>query len=155
MPRSLSESWRKGTVPSPMRAFPVPMWQKWTPWARLPWSPFDTVKGDFFGTPVPILQKNKAPWSSRWFEEISVFLIWVALVWVALNWVALISVVLIRSLFVFFYKILTFITQHSQLGNSFSTHPNGTTLTKWNFYTLFHNNSHIKTIAEYPFLNFP
>ncbi len=30
----------------------------------------------------------------------------------------------------FFIKILTFFTQHSQLGNSFSTHPNGTNLTK-------------------------
>ncbi len=53
-------------------------------------------------------------------------------------------------------KILTFFTQHSQLGNSFSTHPNGTNLTKWNFYTSFHNNIHIltKRIAQYPFLNF-
>ena len=56
----------------------------------------------------------------------------------------------------FFVKILTFITQHSQLGNSFSTHPNRTNLTKWIFYTLLHNNIHISTerIAWYLFLNF-
>ncbi len=56
----------------------------------------------------------------------------------------------------FFVKIFTFFTQHSQLGNSFSTYPNGATLTKWNFYTLSHNNIHIltKRIAQYPFPNF-
>ncbi len=58
--------------------------------------------------------------------------------------------------FFLFIKILTLYTQHSQLGNSLSTHPNGTNLTKWNFCTLFHNNIHIltKRIAQYPFLNF-
>ena len=56
----------------------------------------------------------------------------------------------------FFVKILTFFTQYFQLGNSFNTHPNGTNLTKWNFYTLFHNNIHIftKRIAQYPFFVF-
>ncbi len=57
----------------------------------------------------------------------------------------------------FFIKILTFLlTQYSQLGNLFCTHPNGTNSTKWNFCTLFHNNIHIltKRSAQYPFLNF-
>ncbi len=56
----------------------------------------------------------------------------------------------------FFYQILTFFTQHSQLRNLFSTHPNGTNSTKWNFYTLFHNNIHILTerIGQYPFYKF-
>ncbi len=56
----------------------------------------------------------------------------------------------------FFVKVLTFLTQYSQLGNSFSTHPNGTNLTEWNCYILCHNNIHIstKTKAQYPFLNF-
>ncbi len=43
----------------------------------------------------------------------------------------------------YFVKNPYFFTQHSQLGNSFSTHPNGTNLTKWNFYTFFHNKIHI------------
>ncbi len=33
-----------------------------------------------------------ALWSSRWFEEISVALIWLALIWLALIWLALIWV---------------------------------------------------------------
>ncbi len=33
----------------------------------------------------------------------------------------------------------------SELGNSFGPHPNGTNFTKWNFYTLFHNNLHMST----------
>ncbi len=68
------------------------------------------------------LNRKIAPWSSRWFEEI------------------LISLTLIMVTFL--SKILTFFTQHSQLGNSFGTHTSGT---KWNFYTLFHNNMHIKS----------
>ncbi len=44
----------------------------------------------------------------------------------------------------FLSKFLLF-SQYSQLGNSFSTHLNGTNLTKWNFYTLFHNNIYIST----------
>ncbi len=39
-----------------------------------------------------------------------------------------------------FLCIAFLFTQHSQLGNSFGTHPNWINLTKWNFYTLFHNN---------------
>ncbi len=37
-----------------------------------------------------------------------------------------------------------------------NTHPNGTSLSKWNFYTLFHNNIHILTqkITQYLFLIF-
>ncbi len=53
----------------------------------------------------------------------------------------------------FLSKFLLFFTQYSQLGNSFSTHPNGTNLTKWNFYILFCNNIYISTkrMAQYPF----
>ncbi len=43
----------------------------------------------------------------------------------------------------FFIKNSSFFTQHSQIGNSFSTHANGINVTKWNFYTLFHNSIHI------------
>ncbi len=82
--------------------------------------------------------KKLAPWSSRWFEEILVALIWLALIWLTLIWLPLIWVA-------FYVKIFTFFTQYSQLGNSLSTHPGGTNLTKWNFYTLFHNNIHLST----------
>ncbi len=39
-----------------------------------------------------------APWSSRWFEEISIALIWLALIWLALIWVAFLSKFLLFSL---------------------------------------------------------
>ncbi len=56
----------------------------------------------------------------------------------------------------FFVKILTFFTKYSQLRNSFCTHPNETNFTKWNFYTLFHNNIHIltKRIAQLSIFKF-
>ncbi len=50
--------------------------------------------------------------------------------------VSLISVTLILVTMIsvmFLSKILTFFTQYSELGNTFSTHPSGTNLTKWNF----------------------
>ena len=62
-------------------------------------------------------------------------MIWLVLIWLALIWLALIWVTF------FFIKILTFLTLHLQL----STSPNGTNLTKQNFYILFHNNIHILT----------
>ncbi len=39
-----------------------------------------------------------APWSPRWFEEISVALIWLALIWLALIWVPFLSKFLLFSL---------------------------------------------------------
>ena len=74
-----------------------------------------------------------APWSSRWFEEILI----------SLTLILLTLILLTLILVTFLSKILTFFTQYSQLGNSFGTHANGTNSTKWNFYTLFHNNIHI------------
>ncbi len=47
------------------------------------------------------------PWSSRWFEEISVALIWLALIWLTLIWLTLIWLT-------FFVKILTHLA-HSQM----------------------------------------
>ncbi len=41
---------------------------------------------------VQIHQQKIAPWSSRWFEEISVALIWLVMIWLALIWLALIWV---------------------------------------------------------------
>ncbi len=93
--------------------------------------------------------KKIASWSSRWFEEIlilvtlisltliSLTLISLTLISVTLISVTLISVTLILVtliLVMFSSKILTFFSQHSQLGNSFSTYANGTNLTNWNFY---------------------
>ncbi len=75
-----------------------------------------------------------APWSSRWFEEILILLTLISL--------TLISLTLIL-LTLFCLKNSYFFTQHSQFGNSLSTHANGTNLTKQNFYTLFHNNINI------------
>ncbi len=56
----------------------------------------------------------------------------------------------------FLSKFLLFSCNIHKLGNSFSTHPNRINLTKWNFYTLFHNNIHISTkrAAQYPFIKF-
>ncbi len=56
----------------------------------------------------------------------------------------------------FSIKSLAFFTQYSHLGNSFNTHPNGTNLTEWSFFTLFHNNIYRLTerITQYQFLNF-
>ncbi len=109
---------------------------------------------------APEYKKKIAPWSSWWFEEISVALIWLALIFLALIWLALIWFTLIWPALIwlaliwvtFLSNFFYFFTQYSQLGTSFSTHPNGTNLTKWNFYTLFHNNIHISTkrIAQYP-----
>ncbi len=62
--------------------------------------------------------RKNSSWSSRWFEEISVALTWLTLIWLTLIWLTS------------FVKILTFFTQYSQLGNSFSMLPNGTNLTK-------------------------
>ncbi len=74
------------------------------------------------------ITKKIAPWSSRWFEEISLALIWLALIWLALIWLALICLALIWLTLIclaliwltliwlaliwlaFFVKILTFFT---------------------------------------------
>ncbi len=75
------------------------------------------------------------PWSSRWFEEISVALIWVTQIWLALIWVTLIWLTLIWLTLVwvrFLSKFLLFLLNIHNLGTPFSTHPNETDLTKWN-----------------------
>ncbi len=62
---------------------------------------------------------------------------------ISLTLISLTLILLTLILVTFLSKILTFFTQHSQLRNSFGTHANDTNSTKWNFYTLFHNNIHI------------
>ncbi len=88
-----------------------------------------------------------APWSSRWFDEILISLTLISLTLISLTLISLtlisLTLILLTLILVtFLSKILTFITQHSKLGNSFGTLANGTNSTKWNFYTLFHNNIH-------------
>ncbi len=57
---------------------------------------FNTVNPQIFGEDSSRLEKDFvkkiAPWSLRWFEEISFALIWLALIWLALIWLALIWV---------------------------------------------------------------
>ncbi len=65
------------------------------------------------------LNANIAPWSSQWFEEISVALIWLALIWLALIWLALIWLTLIWLTLIwvtFLSKFLLFLLNIHNLG---------------------------------------
>ncbi len=57
---------------------------------------WDTHHLGWISTLFKVLNRHKkGPWSSRWFEEISVALIFLALIWLALIWLALIWLTLI------------------------------------------------------------
>ncbi len=66
-----------------------------------------TLKEKNISRDLAVIWTKIAPWSSGWFEEISVSLIWVALIWVALIWVVLCCCFFFGQNSYYFHSIFT------------------------------------------------